>query len=123
MADLNIGKNLTITGGNGNETIDIGTDAALTPCVALTDAVTIGSNLTIVTGNGNNSVTVGKTSGTGTDVTVGGTLTVTAGNGHNSITELSLSVADSEAITARWRQGIRSQSAARPSPRIRREHW
>ena len=27
VADLNIAKNLTITGGNGNETIDIGTDA------------------------------------------------------------------------------------------------
>jgi hypothetical protein len=98
VADLNIGKNLTITGGNGNETIDIGTDAALTPCVALTDAVTIGSNLTIVTGNGNNAITVGETPGSGTDVTVGGTLTVTAGKGSNSITELSLSVADSEAI-------------------------
>ncbi len=100
VADLNIGKNLTITGGNGNDTIDIGTDATLTPCVAATDAVTIGSNLTIVAGNGNNSITVGETPDTGTDVTVGGTMTVTVGKGNNSITELSLAVTDSEAITA-----------------------
>ena len=59
VADLDVAKNLTITGGSGNETIDIGKLAPLTtpsPSLLLSDAVSIGNNLSITGGNGNNTV-------------------------------------------------------------------
>jgi len=104
VADLDVGRNLSITGnaGDGN-TIDVGTVAAVTtPSPVLsTNAVTVGGNLSIRTGNGDlDSVTIGATPLTGTDVTVSGDLTISAGSGDDTITELSLAVTRDETISA-----------------------
>jgi hypothetical protein len=104
VADLDVGRNLSITGNasDGN-TIDVGTVAAVTtPSPVLsTNAVTVGDNLSIRTGNGDlDSVTIGATPLTGTDVTVSGDLSISAGSGDDTITELSLAVTRDETISA-----------------------
>jgi hypothetical protein len=74
VTNLNIGNDLSITAGNGNDTIDIGGSAAallqngfqILPApgfygitTSLSQAVTIGGNLTITVGNGNDTIDIG----------------------------------------------------------------
>ncbi len=102
VADLTASKNLSITGGGGDDTIDVGTvAAATTPATpAATNAVTIGGNLSIRVGGGTDTVTIGESPASGTDVTVSGSMSVAAGNGDDTITELSLAVSRDESIYA-----------------------
>jgi hypothetical protein len=105
VADLTVGRNLSMTGNAGDDdTIDVGTVApATTPSPLLpTNAVTVTGNLTIRAGNGDgDSITIGETPTLAGDVvTVSGDMSVTVGNGGDTITELSLAVSRDETINA-----------------------
>ena len=99
IADLSIPKALTIIGGAGNDTVEIGAVASAAASAApVTDTVSIGGSLIVVLGGGTDTVAVGAVGGATPDVTIGGTAAITVGGGNDMVTEDSTTVTGSESI-------------------------
>ncbi len=99
IADLTIAKGVTITGGAGKDTVDIGAIASAAAAAApAADTVSIGGSLVVTLGGGSDTVTVGAIGGTTPDVTVGGTVGITVGGGNDTVTEDATTITGSESI-------------------------
>jgi hypothetical protein len=86
LTNLVVAKNLTLTSGNGNDTVTLGATVGGTATLNLgsgTDSVditgSIGGTTSITGGNGGVSITL--------DGTIGGSLYINVGNGSNSFTQ------------------------------------
>jgi hypothetical protein len=103
VSNLTVGKNLTISGGNGDDTIDIGTSSLIVATTPLNagGGVTVTGNLAIALGSGDDTINIAQGAGQlyyplasvtqnsllisqGT-VAIGGNLTIAAAGGDDSI--------------------------------------